>query len=218
MNIRQHKDNIEIIVGSEKIKAIEMNYEGYFEGDFKGNGIVGMNKNKIIIAFFTPPENGILFDFTGYVKLSNIYYYVDDKERLISGYNQIKEDTWENNSNNFEDGSVEYENLDTKREYNARIKGESSMAYKINGTPQKASPKNVKGKRFAGKKRKQKRIRQKHLRGISSYQHNHNHIYHVDRYGNGYTSNNNGHIHEIIKYVVQDANNHIHEIEVGENG
>ena len=123
-----------------------MNYVGYFEGDFKGDGIVGMNSRKIIIAFLTPPKSGILFDFTGYVKLTNIYYYVDEKTRLISGYTQIKEDNWERNNNKFEDGSVEYEKLDTKREINKNIKGESSISYKLNGITKKVSPKAIKKK------------------------------------------------------------------------
>ena len=217
MNLCQHTDNIEIKVGAENIKAIEMNYKGSFQGNFQGNGIVGMNNKKIIIAFLSPPVDGVLFDFEGDVKLSNIYYYVDDKKKLSSGYSQIKENKWERDFHKWEDGTVEWEKLDTEKKY-PKARGISNMSYKLNGVAQKASPKDVKKKRFTSKKRKPKRIRKKHLRGLSSYEHNHNHIYYIDRYGNGYTSNNNGHIHEIIKYVVQDANNHIHQIEGINNG
>ena len=217
MNLYKHTDNIEIEVGAEKVKAIEMNYEGSFDGNFQGNGIVGMNYKKIIIAFLSPPKDGVLFDFEGEIKLKNIYYYIDDKKKLLAGYGQIKEDKWQRNFKKLEDITDKWEELDTEKKY-TNTRGISNMSYELNGVTHNISPKDVKKNSFTSKKRKQQIIRKKHLKGLSSYEHNHSHIYYIDRYGNGYTSNNSGHIHEIIKYVIQDANNHTHEIEAKENG
>ena len=41
---------------------------------------------------------------------------------------------------------------------------------------------------------------------------NHNHLAYLDIFGNGVTSNNFNHVHKIVRYQVQVAKNHIHQI------
>ena len=221
MKIKQYKNTIEIDSLVENVAAMDIKYQGTFKADFKHNGIVRMNRNRIVILFLTNPDNGVLFEYEGFLKFNKIDYYTRDYvKKMPTGY-KINEDTWEKQLSSWEGLSNEYEKLDLILKEKKYDISEIKYTYQDSETNPDNKTFTTDSNPKKNKKRKLSSRKATNLlrdSGVTSYNHNHTHIYIVDKNGDGVAKSYNGHSHKIVNYQIEEVNSHIHEIEVKQNG
>jgi hypothetical protein len=114
---RVNEINIE---NAEDMVAIEIKYSGSFVGEVLGNTITGMNNNKIIIGFLSPPSE-TLMTYYGNFKIISIKAF--DKTKTRVGINKIIiTDELGNISSKWSESTTTYENYNQTNKYIPKTK------------------------------------------------------------------------------------------------
>ena len=149
--------------------------------------------NMIYVIFDNPIVLTDIFNYKGYIEIDNIIFASMDKREKRESVNAIN-DYWETKNHDWADEKDEYNKLEDSGYYNDNQNMyDSIIKFKRNG------------KTYID----QKSLNKKHSTTLVN---NHKHTYILDVDGNGYTTYNNGHKHEVVNYVVLKEHKHIHKI------
>ena len=176
------------------VQIIKMKFTGDAEFEvIPENAFAIYKDNELIVIFDEPIILNEIFNYKGYISVKSIVFVSMDGVEKIENI-VVENQLWENIRTNWEDITTNWEDL---KDSSFREDNQNLYRSYVKFTR--------KGKTYVDEKTLKKK-------NSTSLVNNHKHTYILDVNGNGYTSYNNGHRHEVVNYVVRRENKHIHKI------
>ena len=118
--------------------VIDIGYEGVFEGEILGNSVSGIKKNRMIIAFLSPPDSTFM-EYTGRFQITSIKSYDSNQNIIETSVLTISDEIerirakWDVSDNKYEDYDKSNKNIRVSR---------TKLIHTMNGTKRTLNDKN----------------------------------------------------------------------------
>jgi len=175
------------------VQLLSMKFKGQAEFEVIPEDCFAIyNNNQLIVIFDNEKVITDLFNYNGEISINNIIVGSKERKQKIETLEHDL-DEWENKPVNWDDESENWEDLDESRYKENPSSYKTIVKFKRNGKTF-VDPKTLKKGNW------------------TSLDHKHKHTYVLDEDGNGKTSFDDGHQHQVSNYVVQRKDGHFHII------